>query len=127
MKKDLRCLRVPSKFKIKDGTNMYPHLIFRMPMRPELSTSTRYRSRMLLLTEVPHLGRVQCSGQGFDEKKERTATDVFFRFPRSFSTQQTGEAGHNVDTALLRGRSPLCGQYESVIGKTNVYVDTKSV
>ena len=54
--------------------------------RPQLSTSTRCRSWMSLLTEIPYLERVQSSGQGFDEKKERKATDVFFRSPRSFPT-----------------------------------------
>ena len=43
----------------------------------------------------------------------------------SFSAQQTGEAGHNVGTELLKGRSPLCGRRESVIGRRNVDVDTK--
>ena len=49
-----------------------------MLVRPELSTSTRCRSRMLSRTEVSYLRRVQSSGQGFDEKKERKATESFF-------------------------------------------------
>ena len=81
---------------------MYPHLICCMLVRLELSTISRCRSRTLLLTEVPYFGRVQSSGQGFDEKKERTATDGLFRSPRLFSAQQTGEEGHNVGTELLR-------------------------
>ena len=58
---------------------MYHQVIVEIFGRPELSTSTKYRSRMLLLTEAPYLGRVQSSGQGFDEKKERKASDGFFQ------------------------------------------------
>ena len=79
---------------------------------------------MLLCTELPYLGRLQSPGQGFDEKKERKATESFFQVT-SVPTRQTGEAGHNVGTELLRGRSPLCGQRESVVGKTNFDVGTK--
>ena len=74
--------------------------------------------------EETYLGRVQSSWQGFNEKKERTTTGCFFQVPRSFSAQQIGEAGHNVGTELMQGRSHLCGQRESVIGKRNVDVDT---
>ena len=80
---------------------------------------------MLFLTEAPYLGRVQSSGQGFDEKNERKATGCFFQVPRSFSAQQTGEEGHNVGTELLRAGTPLCGQRESVVGRTNFDVGTK--
>ena len=64
---------------------------------------------------------------GRDSTRRRNAQRqvAFFRFPRSFSAQQTGEAGHNVGTELLKGRSPLCGQRESVIGKRNLVVDKK--
>ena len=100
-----------SKIKRKIGTSIFDQVIV----------------WMLLLTEVPHLGRVQGSGQGFDEKKERTATGGFGRSSSAFPIQQTGEEGDNVGTELLRGRSPLCGQRESVVGKTNFDVDTQSV
>ena len=80
---------VLKKIKRMFGTSMYLQVIVCMFGRPELSTSTRCRCRMRLPTEVPYVGRVQSSGQGFDEKKERKTTDGVFRSHRSFPNRQT--------------------------------------
>ena len=62
-------------------------------------------------------------------REEGTHSDrlLFSGSPRSFTTQQTGEEGHNVGTELLRAGSPLCGQRESVVGRTNFDVGTKKL
>ena len=101
------------------GHCLYVWAAQNFPQVPDAAVGCCCLPRYLILDVYKVLGR--------DSMRRRNVKPqvAFFRSPGSFPNRQTGEEGHNVGTDLLKGRSPLCGQRENVIGKRNVYVGTQ--